>query len=229
MVRKAGPVLSFLCLIRLPYDVFRFHCKEEDNDFFYGSGEWLPMKITANHDMQAVSHNCNWPDPVVSGIHVVTTPYIQYWSFYYSTVARNWTVSSCNCTNTTFTPGTNIAITSSGAFVSLVDVYTSNTNGMQVKKVLSLFARVIASQTASTYDLAKHCYLNFCDSFHLPPPPLSEQVLYIIVVYMATSTLRWHNPERRVMCPWLQYALKGIRQVLPLGSAFLLQLACYLI
>ena len=24
------------------------------------------MKITANREMQAISHNCNWPDQVVS-------------------------------------------------------------------------------------------------------------------------------------------------------------------
>ena len=79
---------AFLCLVRLPYVVFRFYCKEENN-VVYGSREWFPKKIAANRDMQAVSHNCNWPNGVVSGVHVVTTPYMRYWSLYCSTVARN--------------------------------------------------------------------------------------------------------------------------------------------
>ena len=70
-----------------------FTAKKKKTKLSMALGNGYRKKSLLIVTMQAVSHNCNWPDGVVSGIHVVTTPYMRYWSFYCSTVARNWTVS----------------------------------------------------------------------------------------------------------------------------------------
>ena len=70
------------------------------------------LTIVAHRGDQAVSHNCNLPDQVVSGFHVITSPYVVFWSCYCSTAARNLTISS-NCTNMTFTFDNNVTTISS--------------------------------------------------------------------------------------------------------------------
>ena len=124
--------LIFVCLLVRPQSVvFRFYCEEEEEDgVVYESGEWLPGESVATHYVPAVTHDCKGPDRVISGVHVLTAPYIRYWSFYCSRVGRNWTVSTNDCTNTTFAAGSGVNISSGLAFVSLVDVYTRSTYGL---------------------------------------------------------------------------------------------------
>ena len=67
--------------------MFRFYCEEEEEDgVVYESGEWLPGESVATHYVPAVTHDCKGPDRVISGVHVLTSPYIRYWSFYCSRV-----------------------------------------------------------------------------------------------------------------------------------------------
>ena len=123
--------LIFACLLVRPQSVvFRFYCEEEEEDgVVYESGEWLPGESVATHYVPAVTHDCKGPDRVISGVHVLTSPYIRYWSFYCSRVG-GWTVSTNDCTNTTFAAGSGVNISLGLAFVSLVDVYTRSTYGL---------------------------------------------------------------------------------------------------
>ena len=57
--------------------VFRIYCKE--NDYFmymYESREWLPIKLITNCDMPAITDSSNWPDQVISDVHVATITYV---------------------------------------------------------------------------------------------------------------------------------------------------------